>query len=175
MRSWPLAIRLIAVFIASLVAIGCSLFAEPHVPQEYELTNGPIAAAKRELAAAQAATNPTQESYVQCFVEYAVGHSQAVATATEISEAATVACWPQLDHLRGIHYTARTSAARVAQLERGTQWPADIAGDVDREVRKTEALARGKALDIVVRKRTPNSDRLPASSDVVSPGRSSGT
>jgi hypothetical protein len=117
---------------------------------------GPIADAKAKSAAAQQAISPAEEAYVSCFVQYAVDHSLAVATATEVSEAATVACWPQLDQLRGVYFDARSKAARVAELERGTMRP-DIASAVDADIRRIEQLARGKALDLVVRSRTPKS------------------
>jgi hypothetical protein len=121
---------------------------------------GPIAEAKGEAEAAARKIPPAEEAYVNCFVGYAVEHSQAAATATEVSEAATVACWPQLDHLRVVYYDARSKAARVAELERGTLRP-DVSAGVDLDLKRIEQLARGKALDVVVRARTPATTSFP--------------
>jgi hypothetical protein len=122
---------------------------------------GPITEAKASAEAAKQQVPLAEEAYVDCFVAYAIAHSQAAATATEISEAATVACWSHLDHLRSVYYDARSKAARVAELERGTLRP-DIAAGVDSDIKRLERMARSKALDVVVRARTPQQDQLPA-------------
>lgn len=143
-----------AICFASALVVACSLFNPPYEPTPYESAMGPIAAAKSELEVARTEVTPAEEAYVRCFVGYALDHSQAAATATEVSEAATVACWPQLDHLRAVYFRARDKAARVAELERGTMRP-DIAREVDQDMRRTEQMARGKALDLIIRSRTP--------------------
>lgn len=153
-------LHVVALVCATVITCGCSLAAPTYQPTDYEKIMGPIHAAKSDAASAQEKVAPAEEAYVDCFTGYALDHSQSDATATEISEAATVTCWPRLDLLRATYYEARSKAARAAELERGMMRP-DIAAEVDADIKRTEQLARGKALDLVVRARTPRDNATP--------------
>jgi hypothetical protein len=156
--------RLVGIFSTGVIA-ACSLlqpsdeeWAARRAALPPSTTEATVQRAELMKSEAEIQLDPAIGALYECMLGYANDHALAVATPSEIAEASTVACDNQQDDLELAIQIYGYADARAALVARGTQMPTrdDLVATADRLVHATVEDARKRALDIIVRARSPN-------------------